>query len=158
MLGRRTLLRGLAGALLVAPHRAAAQPARGYYRVGVLRPAPTDARFQHDFGGFRDALREGGYALGVNLALEYRMRPGPGRAILGMASAAGPPAGRRHRRDLARGGGRSGEGDADDPDRGGRPRVGSASPPGSSGAWRGRAATSPASSWTSRSWPASGSS
>jgi len=86
MLGRRTLLRGLAGALLAAPRRAAAQPARRIYRVGVLRPAPTDARFQHDFGGFRDALREGGYAEGVNLALEYRMRPGPGDAILGMAS------------------------------------------------------------------------
>ncbi|HEY6107249.1 MAG TPA: hypothetical protein VIV59_14790, partial [Anaeromyxobacteraceae bacterium] len=67
MLGRRTLLQGLAGMLLAAPRRAAAQPARRTYRVGVLRPAPTDARFQRDFGGFRDALREGGYAEGVNL-------------------------------------------------------------------------------------------
>src|SRR5690242_13663400 len=86
MVGRRTLLRGLAGALLAAPRRAAAQPARRIYRVGVLRPAPTDARFQRDFGGFRDALRESGDAEGVNLALEYRMRPGPADAILGMAS------------------------------------------------------------------------
>ena len=86
MLGRRTLLQGLAGILLAAPRGVAAQPARRTYRVGVLRPASTDARFQRDFGGFRDALREGGYAEGVNLALEYRMRPGPGDAILGMAS------------------------------------------------------------------------
>src|SRR5512144_440075 len=86
MLGRRTLLQGLAGMLLAAPRGTAAQPARRTYRVGVLRPASTDARFQRDFGGFRDALREGGYAEGVNLALEYRMRPGPGDAILGMAS------------------------------------------------------------------------
>ena len=86
MLGRRKLLQGLAGMLLAAPRGAAAQPAHRTYRVGVLRPAPTDARFQRDFGGFRDALREGGYAEGVNLALEYRLRPGPSDAILGMAA------------------------------------------------------------------------
>lgn len=86
MIGRRALLQGLVGTLLAVPRRAAAQPAARIRRVGVLRPAPDDARFQRDFEGFRDALREGGYVEGTNLALEYRMRPGPPEAILGMAS------------------------------------------------------------------------
>ena len=54
--------------------------------MGVLRPAPDDARFRRDFDGFRDALREGGYVEGTNLAIEYRMRPGPTEAILGLAA------------------------------------------------------------------------
>jgi putative ABC transport system substrate-binding protein len=85
MLGRRTLLRGLAGTLLAVPRPAAAQPAGRTYRVGVLRPAPSDARFQRDFDGFRHALREGGYAEGTNLTIEYRLRPGSSEAILGLA-------------------------------------------------------------------------
>ena len=87
MIGRRALVRGgLVGILLAAPRRAGAQPAPKARRVGVLRPAPADARFQRDFDGFRDALREGGYVEGTNLAIEYRMRPGPPEAILGLAA------------------------------------------------------------------------
>ena len=85
MLGRRALLRGLAATVLAALRPATARPAGRSCRVGVLRPAPSDARFQRDFDGFRDALREGGYAEGVNLTLEYRLRPGPSDAILGLA-------------------------------------------------------------------------
>jgi ABC-type uncharacterized transport system substrate-binding protein len=85
MLGRRTLLRGLAGTLLAALRPTAAEPAGRTYRVGVLRPAPSDTRFQRDFDGFRDALREGGYAEGANLLIEYRLRPGLSEAILGLA-------------------------------------------------------------------------
>ena len=86
MLGRRALLRGLVGVALAAPRRADAQPAGKTYQVGVLRPAPEDARFQRDFDGFRDALREGGYVEGTNLTIEYRMRPGPPEVILGLAA------------------------------------------------------------------------
>jgi len=86
MIGRRALVRGLVGTLLAAPHRVVAQPTPKTHRVGVLRPAPDDARFRRDFDGFRDALREGGYVEGTNLAIEYRMRPGPSEAILALAT------------------------------------------------------------------------
>ena len=90
MIGRRALLRallqGLVGIRLAAPRRASAQSAAKIRRVGVLRPAPDDARFRRDFEGFRDALRKDGYVEGTNLAIEYRMRPGPSEAILGMAA------------------------------------------------------------------------
>ena len=86
MLGRRALFRGLVGVALAAPRRTFAQPTGKTYRVGVLRPAAADARFQRDFDGFRDALREGGYVEGTNLTLEYRMRPGPPEVILGLAA------------------------------------------------------------------------
>ena len=56
------------------PAVAGQQPAKA--RVGVLRPAPDNPVFRRDFEGFRQALREGGYVEGTNLALEYRVRPG----------------------------------------------------------------------------------
>jgi ABC-type uncharacterized transport system substrate-binding protein len=52
----------------------------------VLRPAADDARFRRDFDGFLDALRESGFVEGTNLAIEYRMRPGPPEEILGLAA------------------------------------------------------------------------
>ena len=52
----------------------------------MLRPAADDARFRRDFDGFRDALRESGFVEGTNLAIEYRMRPGPPEEILGLAA------------------------------------------------------------------------
>ena len=84
MIARRTLLGG-AAALLARPRRAGAQTAAKLSRVGVLRPAPDDARFQRDFEGFREALREGGYVEGRSVALDYRMRPGPAETIEAMA-------------------------------------------------------------------------
>jgi ABC-type uncharacterized transport system substrate-binding protein len=84
MIARRTLL-GAAAALLARPRRAGAQTAAKLSRVGVLRPAPDDARFQRDFEGFREALREGGYVEGRSVALDYRMRPGPAETIEAMA-------------------------------------------------------------------------
>ena len=86
MIGRRALLGGLVGTLLAAPRGVGVQPGPKIYRVGVLRPDPDDARFRRDFEGFVDALREGGYVEGTNLALEYRMRPGSPEAILGLAA------------------------------------------------------------------------
>src|SRR5689334_4608599 len=84
MIARRTLLGG-AAALLARPRRAGAQTAAKLSRVGVLRPAPDDARFQRDFEGFREALREGGYVEGRSVALDYRMRPAPAETIEAMA-------------------------------------------------------------------------
>jgi ABC-type uncharacterized transport system substrate-binding protein len=84
MIARRTLL-GAAAALLARPRRAGAQTAAKLSRVGVLRPAPDDARFQRDFEGFREALREGGYVEGRSVVLDYRMRPGPAETIEAMA-------------------------------------------------------------------------
>ncbi len=84
MIARRTLL-GAAAALLARPRRAGAQTAAKLSRVGVLRPAPDDARFQRDFEGFREALREGGSVEGRSVALDYRMRPGPAETIEAMA-------------------------------------------------------------------------
>ena len=81
MIARRTLLGAAAAALLARPRRAGAQTAAKLSRVGVLRPAPDDARFQRDFEGFREALREGGYVEGRSVALDYRMRPGPAETI-----------------------------------------------------------------------------
>jgi ABC-type uncharacterized transport system substrate-binding protein len=85
MIARRTLLGGAAAALLARPRRAGAQTAAKLSRVGVLRPAPDDARFQRDFEGFREALREGGSVEGRSVALDYRMRPGPAETIEAMA-------------------------------------------------------------------------
>ena len=79
------LLRGLAGALLAAPRFASGQPAGKAHRVGVLRPAPDEPGFRRDFAGFREALRRAGYVEGTNLTIDYRMRPGPSEAILGLA-------------------------------------------------------------------------
>ena len=84
MIARRTFLGGGA-ALLARPRRAGAQPATKMARVGVLRPAPEDARFRRDFEGFREALREGGFAEGQNVVLDYRMRPGPAETIEALA-------------------------------------------------------------------------
>jgi ABC-type uncharacterized transport system substrate-binding protein len=85
MIARRTLLGAAAAALLARPRRAGAQTAAKLSRVGVLRPAPDDARFQRDFEGFREALREGGSVEGRSVALDYRMRPGPAETIEAMA-------------------------------------------------------------------------
>jgi len=85
MIARRALLGGLVGTLLTAPRGVGAQPGPKVYRVGVLRPAPDDARFRRDFDGFRDVLRESGFVEGTSLAIEYRMRPGPPEEILGLA-------------------------------------------------------------------------
>ncbi len=62
--------------LLMAPLAEAAQQPAKAARIGVLRPAPDNSVFRRDFEGFRQVLRESGYAEGANLALEYRVRPG----------------------------------------------------------------------------------
>jgi hypothetical protein len=66
MIGRRALLGGLIGSACCG------------------RPRTT--RASGDFDGFRDALRESGFVEGTNLAIEYRMRPGPPEEILGLAA------------------------------------------------------------------------
>jgi len=71
--------------LLVVPLPAAAQQAAKAARIGVLRPAPDDRDFRRNFDGFRQALREGGYVEGTNLAVEYRVRPGSPQEILALA-------------------------------------------------------------------------
>jgi putative ABC transport system substrate-binding protein len=83
---RRAFLGTLAGGLLAMPPAGGAQQARKAVRVGVLRPAPIDARFQRDFEGFVEALREGGYVEGTNLTIDYRIRPGTAEVIEGLAA------------------------------------------------------------------------
>jgi putative ABC transport system substrate-binding protein len=63
---------------------AAQQPAKAA-RIGVLRPAPDNSVFRRDFEGFRQVLRESGYAEGANLALEYRVRPGSPEELQALA-------------------------------------------------------------------------
>jgi len=82
---RRAFIGTLAGGLLAAPLGAQAQQPGKAVRVGVLRSAPIDARFQRDFEGFVEALREGGYVEGTNLTIDYRIRPGSTEVIRGMA-------------------------------------------------------------------------
>lgn len=75
-----------ASALLAAPFAAEAQQAGKAWRIGVLRPAPDDAVFRHNFDPFRHALRELRFTEGSNLTIEYRVRPGKPEEILALAN------------------------------------------------------------------------
>ena len=66
------------------PALAGQQPAKAA-RIGILRPAPDNPVFRRDFEGLRQVLRENGYVEGVNLGLEYRVRPGSPDELLALA-------------------------------------------------------------------------
>ena len=72
-------------AVLCAAGAAEAQQAAKAARIGVLRPAPDDQDFRRNFDGFRQVLRESGYAEGTNLTFEFRVRPGSPQEILALA-------------------------------------------------------------------------
>jgi hypothetical protein len=69
----------LALGCLVAPHTAEAQQAGKVYRIGVLGLGSA-ADMVFDIEPLRQGLRELGYVVGRNLALEYRVAEGLSRA------------------------------------------------------------------------------
>jgi putative ABC transport system substrate-binding protein len=82
---RRSLLR-LLGLAALGPLAARAQKPGKAARIGVLRPAPDDAVFRHNFGPFPQVLRENGFLEGQNLTIEYRVRAGNAEQILALAA------------------------------------------------------------------------
>ena len=69
MISRRAFVGSVAGALLVAPCAAGAQPAAGVHRIGVLSPgfSPSAADPPRLITAFRGRLTELGYFEGQNL-------------------------------------------------------------------------------------------
>jgi putative ABC transport system substrate-binding protein len=84
-MNRRNTLLALA-ALGAVPLAAQAQQARKSPRIGVLRAAPDDAVFRQVFDPFLSALREGGFAAGTNLTIDYRVRPGKPEELVALAN------------------------------------------------------------------------
>ncbi len=68
MIGRRTLVFGIASVVLAAPLRIRAQSAAKVWRIGVLGEAPVTRPPQE----FLDALRERGWVEGQNIEFERR--------------------------------------------------------------------------------------
>jgi putative ABC transport system substrate-binding protein len=67
--------------------RVEAQRAEKSYRLGYLTPMPvppTESRFSPEYKLFEDTLRERGYALGQNLAIEYRTSEGQDDRLPGL--------------------------------------------------------------------------
>ena len=75
MIDRRTFVAGVGGALLAAPLRAYAQPARKVYRLGILEAVPA-AQNAANLDALRNGLRELGYVENRNLIIEYRSADG----------------------------------------------------------------------------------
>lgn len=73
-------------ALGAAPFAADAQQAGKVWRIGVLRPGPDDAVWRENFAPFRQAMRELGFTEGINLVIEYRVRPGKPEEIHALAN------------------------------------------------------------------------
>jgi putative tryptophan/tyrosine transport system substrate-binding protein len=69
MNGRRRIVRGLCGSLLVAPLAAKAQPATRIRRIGVLSPGPAAAA---EFQDVVEMMGAFGWIEGKNIALEPR--------------------------------------------------------------------------------------
>jgi putative tryptophan/tyrosine transport system substrate-binding protein len=84
-LDRRAFVSGLTLGVLAARRPLEAQPAAKAVRIGVLRPAPDDPVFRHNFHPFRQMLREKGFLEGSNLTIEYRVRAGSPEEILALA-------------------------------------------------------------------------
>ena len=83
MIGRRTFIASLVGAVLAAPLAAEAQPAGKVHRIGFLWDSP--AVFPDAIEAFRLGLRDLGYAEGRNLAIEYRWAEGKPERIRELA-------------------------------------------------------------------------
>jgi len=69
------ILLAVAGAILLMPLDASAQPAAKVYRIGVLTMAPTDLRAP-DWMALYDELRQRGYVEGQNLVVARRNAAG----------------------------------------------------------------------------------
>ncbi len=74
MTDRRTFIASMVGAVLSAPIGVQAQQAGKIYRVGFLWDSP--AVWPHALEGFRQGLRDLGWAEGLNVVVEYRWAEG----------------------------------------------------------------------------------
>ena len=79
---RRTLLRVLAGSLLVLPLRAFAQQAGKVRRIGIL----TAGTISSDWTIFFETLRDRGWIEGQNLLIERRAADGKAELVPGLAA------------------------------------------------------------------------
>lgn len=82
---RRSFTATVIAGLATLPRAAHAQPSTKVVKVGVLRAAPDSSVFRRNFDRFRQALQQGGFVDGTNLALEYRIRAGTTEEIAGRA-------------------------------------------------------------------------
>jgi len=80
---RRTFIASMVGAVLSAPLGVQAQQAGKIYRVGFLWDSP--AVWPHALEGFRQGLRDLGWAEGRNIVVEYRWAEGRFDRLPGLA-------------------------------------------------------------------------
>ena len=80
---RRTFIASMVGAVLSAPLGVQAQQAGKIYRVGFLWDSPTV--WPHALEGFRQGLRDLGWAEGRNIVVEYRWAEGRFDRLPGLA-------------------------------------------------------------------------
>lgn len=73
-------------ALGATPLAASAQRKAKVSRIGILRAAPDDAVFRTNFEPFLPTLRERGFTVGMNLAVDYRVSPGKAEEVLARAN------------------------------------------------------------------------
>lgn len=82
---RRAFVRGIAGAALLAPLGALAQPASKMYRIGYLS-TPSAASVRNALDAFLAKLRELGWVDGQTMAIEYRWAEGDVDRLPGLAA------------------------------------------------------------------------
>ena len=73
---RRAFIRGIAGALVMAPSVASGQPPAKTYRIGYLTLGSASGTYIRPLEAFRQRLRELGWDEGRNLSVEYRFAEG----------------------------------------------------------------------------------
>ena len=85
MIGRRTFVRAVGGALLAAASVPGAQPPPRPYRIALLGVS-TAAAYARQVEALRRGLRERGYVEGRNLVIEFRWADGDVARLPGLAA------------------------------------------------------------------------